>query len=66
MNKETIAEAAKQTKRSPYPDGDGGIIACQTCGSVEYLYNEDGNRCSFCGQCGQAIDWDGDAGEEAE
>lgn len=26
----------------------------------------DGNRCRFCGQCGQAIDWDGDAGEEAE
>lgn len=34
-----------------------GIEACQGCGSGEYLYNEDGNRNSFCGQCGQAIEW---------
>lgn len=26
-------------------------------GSGEYLYNEDGNRNRYCGQCGQRIDW---------
>ena len=43
--------------KSPYPDGDRSIIACPSCGSGEYLWNEDGNRNHFCGQCGQAIDW---------
>jgi len=41
-------------------------MACPSCGSGEYLHNEDGNRCRFCGQCGQAIDWDGSTGEETE
>lgn len=39
------------------PFADDGIIACQCCGSGEYLYNEDGNRNSYCGQCGTRIDW---------
>lgn len=56
----------RRVPESPYPDGDAGVLACPSCGSGEYLHNEDGNRCRFCGQCGQAIDWDGDAGEEAE
>ena len=44
------------------PFAEEGIIACQYCGSGEYLYNEDGNRNSYCGQCGSKIDWpeDGD------
>ncbi len=41
----------------PHPDGDESILACPSCGSGEYLHNEDGNRCRFCGWCGQAIDW---------
>lgn len=45
---------------------DAGVMACPSCGSGEYLHNEDGNRCRFCGQCGQAIEWGGDAVEEAE
>ena len=56
----------RRVPESPYPDGDAGVLACPSCGSGEYLHNEDGNRCRFCGQCGQAIDWDGDAGGEAE
>ena len=51
----------RRVPESPYPDGDAGVLACPSCGSGEYLHNEDGNRCRFCGQCGQAIDWDGDA-----
>lgn len=47
----------RRIKQSPYPDGDRSILACPACGSGEWLHNEDGNRCSFCGQCGQAIDW---------
>ena len=47
----------RRVPESPYPDGDAGVLACPSCGSGEYLHNEDGNRCRFCGQCGQAIDW---------
>lgn len=56
----------RRVPESPYPDGDAGVMACPSCGSGEYLHNEDGNRCRFCGQCGQAIEWGGDAVEEAE
>lgn len=40
---------------NPFAEED--ILACQCCGSGEYLYNEDGNRNSYCGQCGIRIDW---------
>ncbi len=49
--------------RSPYPDGDKSILACANCGSGEYLYNEDGVENTFCGRCGQAIDWSEDYNE---
>lgn len=39
------------------PFAEDGIIACQCCGSGEYLYNEDGSHNNFCGQCGARIDW---------
>lgn len=39
------------------PFAEDGIIACQCCGSGEYLYNEDGNRNGYCGNCGARIDW---------
>lgn len=45
------------TPKSPYPNGDQNILACPTCGSGEYLHNADEAPMSFCGQCGQAIDW---------
>ena len=49
------AEAAcRNIPESPFDDD---YEVCPSCGSGEYLYNEDGNRNSFCGQCGQAIDW---------
>ena len=62
---ETVNEACRMGRDAlgklvplrPYPDGDGNIIACQRCGSGEYLHNEDGTPNKFCGQCGQAIDW---------
>lgn len=47
----------RNTPMSIYPDGDSSVEACPTCGSGEYLYNEDGNRNRYCGQCGQRIDW---------
>lgn len=48
----------KMLPLSPHPDGDERVEACQGCGSGEFLYNEDGNRNRFCGQCGQAIKWE--------
>lgn len=49
-----------QCALAPHPDGDPHILACARCGSGEYLYNEDGNRNTYCGQCGQKIDWSGE------
>ena len=46
--------ALRNCPESPYDDD---YEVCPNCGSGEYLHNEDGNRNSFCGQCGQAIDW---------
>lgn len=48
----------KLVKKSPYPDGDTSIYACAYCGCGEYLFNEDGRHNRYCGNCGQAIDWD--------
>lgn len=48
----------KLVKKSPFPDGDKNIYGCACCGSGEYLFNEDGSYNRYCGNCGQAIDWD--------
>lgn len=48
------------------PFVEDGIISCQCCGSGEYLFNEDGNRNNFCGQCGARIDWQEDNDEESD
>lgn len=39
------------------PFAEDGIISCQCCDSGEYLFNEDGNRNGYCGNCGARIDW---------
>lgn len=44
--------------KSPRQDGDTDILACPSCGCDEYLRDEGGSQMDFCGQCGQAIDWD--------
>lgn len=59
LNKGAILMAlSRSLPDSPYPDGDRSILACPRCGSGEYLHNEDGNEMHFCGQCGQALDWE--------
>lgn len=55
-NKRTAAQNI--AGKSPFPDGDTGIICCPRCGSGEYLHNGDGNENEYCGQCGQWIDWE--------
>ena len=37
--------------------GQGVASYCPSCGSGEYLHNEDGNENDFCGQCGAPLDW---------
>lgn len=37
----------RRVPESPYPDGDAGVLACPSCGSGEYLHNEDGNRAAW-------------------
>ncbi len=50
----------RNTPISIYPDDDSSVEACPTCGSGEYLYNDDGDICRYCGQCGQRLDWTND------
>lgn len=53
-----IREYLMCSKEIPqHPDEEEGILACQRCGSGEYLYNEDGNKNNYCGQCGQKLVW---------
>lgn len=52
------AALEKLVPLSIHTDEDKHTDACQGCGSGEFLYNEDGNRNRFCGQCGQAIKWE--------
>ena len=47
------------------PFAEEGFISCQCCGSGEYLYNEDGNRNGYCGNCGARLDWPEDDDEES-
>lgn len=39
---------------------------CTNCRSGEYLYNEDGNRNNYCGQCGVGLDWSETESKEEE
>lgn len=59
-------EAAIQTALAPHPDGDPHILACVRCGSGEYLTNWDGNLNTYCGQCGQKIDWSREDDDDAQ
>lgn len=55
---EKIREYLMCAKETPqHPDEEEDILACQRCGSGEYLYNEDGNKNNYCGQCGQKLVW---------
>ena len=47
---------AANTPMAPFED-DLSCMFCRSCRSGEYLYNEDGVRNEYCGQCGQRIDW---------
>lgn len=46
--------------------GQGIAPYCPSCGSGEYLHNEDGNENNFCGQCGCPLDWSEMYNEDAE
>lgn len=47
----------RNIKLPPRTEGKNGRLVCDTCGSGEYLANSGRFRNSYCGQCGQAIDW---------
>lgn len=54
---EKIREYLMCSKETPQHPDEEDILACQRCGSGEYLYNEDGNKNNYCGQCGQKLVW---------
>lgn len=51
--------------KPPYQDALCDVLECPNCGSGEYLHNEDGTPNDFCGQCGQAIDWEAEKPAQA-
>ena len=56
LNKIIVA-AQKSKAEKLFPEGETDIVACPRCGSGEYLHNEDKNQNTYCGQCGQKLDW---------
>ena len=38
------------------PDGDL-VAGCHRCGEINALYKPNGDRCNYCGNCGQKINW---------
>lgn len=38
------------------PEGDL-VAGCHRCGEINALWKPNGDRCSYCGNCGQKIDW---------
>lgn len=38
-------------------DGDDLVVGCHCCGEVNALWKSNGDRNTFCGNCGQAIRW---------
>ena len=48
----------KEKPVPPCEEGEPDVLFCGVCLSGEYLYNEDGSRNRYCGQCGRRIDWD--------
>lgn len=47
----------KLVQLSPYSDDDPFTMKCGCCGSSNFLFNNDWQENSFCGQCGQKILW---------
>lgn len=61
---EEVNELKKQIETLPKAAGlpvqseEGFAPYCPVCGSGEYMYNEDGNENSYCGQCGTNLNWE--------
>lgn len=36
---------------------DENIACCPICGSKDFLYNKEGEKNLYCGQCGALLDW---------
>lgn len=36
---------------------DGTCVHCESCGSGEWLVNQDENENNYCGQCGVKLEW---------
>lgn len=45
----------RRVPESPYPDGDAGVLACPSCGSGEYLHNEDETAAASAGNADRRL-----------
>lgn len=54
----------RNIKLPPRTEGKNGRLVCDICGSGEYLANGGRFRNSYCGKCGQAIDWEEASNQE--
>jgi hypothetical protein len=59
LNEKAIVEALEKQiaqKIDNIPEGDL-VAGCHRCGEINALWKPNGDRCSYCGNCGQKIDW---------
>lgn len=57
-NKHEIALALGKHIPESVREGQSVAPYCPRCGSGEWMTNEDGSHNAFCGQCGQALNWE--------
>lgn len=65
-NKHEIALALGKHLPKSVIEGQSVAPYCPRCGSGEYMTNEDGSQNAFCGQCGQALNWEEIVSEDEE
>lgn len=65
-NKHEIARALANYKPESVVEGQSVAPYCPRCMSGEWMTNEDGSHNAFCGQCGQALNWEKIVSEDEE
>lgn len=57
INNMSMGEPPQRKKKKTPELPSDTIPCCKKCSSSEGLFNKDGNKNVFCGQCGEKIDW---------
>ena len=57
LNEKAIVEALEKQTAKKLRIDDEHWLCCPNCDETFYLHNKFDKRQSFCGKCGQALDW---------